>query len=169
LLLVRLISPHKSFDGSRNSSWISEWENLDYHKVYLTSDTIPAVMGVVSTVMDTTRPVTSYHIPSNSEVEKVLSAPVVEVCRFSNTPSMFEEKFAPFYEEMKKSKGFCGLVHGWAIEEENGKEFVALVGWDSIEAHTQAVSSEHLQEEYIKAKPHAGYVDLHHVAFARNM
>jgi hypothetical protein len=127
-------------------------------------------MGVVSTVMDMTRPVTSYHIPFTSgEVAKVLSAPVVEVCRFSNTASTFEEKLAPFDEEMKKSKGFCGLVHGWAIEEENGKEFVALVGWDSIEANTQAVSSERLQEEYVKVKPHAGDVDLHHVAFARNM
>jgi hypothetical protein len=56
-----------------------ERENLDYHNAYLTSDTLPAVMGVVSPLMGTTRPVTSYYIPSRPEVEKILSAPVVEI------------------------------------------------------------------------------------------
>lgn len=126
----------------------SEWENLDCHKAYLTSDTLPAVMGVVSSLMDTTRPVTSYHIPSRPEVEKILSAPVVEICCFSNMPSTFEEKLAPFDEELKKSKGLWGVVNGWKIEEEGGKEFVDLIGWDATEAHVQAVTTGRLAEEY---------------------
>ena len=127
-------------------------------------------MEIIGGLIDATRPIEMYHIPFSLETEKVLAAPVIEICCFKNLPDpeKFEAQVNAHVEEAKKLEGeFRGLIHGWKIEEENGKEAINVVGWESVEAHTDATSKEKLKEELVKIKGDDGDFTSHHVAFRK--
>jgi hypothetical protein len=126
-----------------------------------------AATPVLMSLRDTTRDSETYHLSSSPDLGKVLTAPVVEICRFKNIPSTFEENVGAFHEETKKLEAQRGVVNGWVIEEEKGKVMVALIAWDSVEAHGLAMQNEHILEELGKVQEHMGDVEVHHVVLRK--
>lgn len=144
-----------------------EWESLEQHKSFLASDKMKASRPLLMSLWDTTRESETYHITSSPDLDKVLTSPGVEICRFKNTPETFEDKVGKFHEEVKTLEVQRGVVNGWIIEEEKGKVMVALVAWDSVEAHGLAMQDVHILKELEKAQEHMGDVEMHHVVLTK--
>jgi hypothetical protein len=60
-------------------------------------------------------------------------------------------------------------VNGWMIEEEKGKVMMALVAWDSVEAHGIVMQDEHILEELGNAQEHMGDMEVHHVVLRKHV
>lgn len=137
----------------------------------MTSDAIKPAFPVLMSLMDPTRESETYHItsPPSLELKGVLSGPVLEICRFKNVLSTFEKKVIEFREEGKKLDVQRGVVNGWVVEkgEGEGGEMVALVAWESVEKHREAMESDMMREASGKAKEHMGDVSLHHVVLTK--
>lgn len=154
--------------GSKTLTKDTGWENIEAHIAFAESDQMMAVVPLLQTLQDSTRASESYHIPYSEDLDKVLTAPVIEICRFKNMPSTFEEKVDAFHEETKKLEEQKGVVNGWVIEKgEEEKEMVALVAWESIEAHGLAMQKKHILKALEKAREHMGDVSFHHAVFTK--
>ncbi|KAH7418864.1 hypothetical protein BKA64DRAFT_739218 [Cadophora sp. MPI-SDFR-AT-0126] len=148
---------------------IVEWQSLELYKAFSTSKALKPLLPLLENLADPTRASEVSNIPSSPELDQVLAAPVVEICRFKNVPETFEEKVTEFREEGKKLDVQKGVVNGWVIggKEGAGGEMVALVGWESAVAHKKAMESEKMKEAMGKAKNHMGDVSLHHVVLTK--
>jgi hypothetical protein len=59
-----------------------------------------------------------------------MAAPVTQTTRFRNLPTEFDEHVPAFIDELEKGAGCFSVLKGYVAEEERGKEYVAILGWD---------------------------------------
>lgn len=66
----------------------------------------------------------------------VFASPVSEVAKFSVTISKeeWEALFESFGAILRLAPGYRAHSGGWTVENE--KDYVTVIGWDSVEAHT---------------------------------
>jgi hypothetical protein len=121
-------------------------------------------------LIDTSRSLITSHIPSDPFIRRTcFEAPIVEICIYKNIQNIpiFEERIVAFNEVAQKSKAYRGMVYGWKLEEDNGKELAAIVGWSSVQDHINAITMSPLVEEVEKAREFAGDIESHHLVLTQ--
>ncbi|KAK1757486.1 hypothetical protein QBC47DRAFT_157363 [Echria macrotheca] len=107
-------------------------------------------------------------------LEKVLRAPCVEVFTAFQAQDGFGENVERFLRAMDveedKPKGYHGgvvLLQKGDVKGGEGKVYRALLGWDSVEAHSRAKGEEGgvIGREIWLLRERRGAVDLFHVEF----
>jgi hypothetical protein len=143
---------------------IIEWDDIKYHKSHLGTNLEKEITGIVMPSIDMSRSLVMGHILSFLETEEVLKAPIVEVRTYRNIQNIpiFEDAIIAFKNAAQTSKAYRGMVSGWKVEEDNGKEYAAIVGWSSLEEHIAATTTSPLMEELKKAVEYSGYIEAHH-------
>jgi hypothetical protein len=92
-----------------------------------------------------------FHVHFNKDPRAILSKPVTEVARFAIKEGKTQEEFGPLAEKLLSliEKAGGDLVWGQTVEKEN--EYVALLGWKSVEVGLLYLSKSHCPEELIVA------------------
>ncbi len=95
-------------------------------------------------------------------------APVTGTAVYLSTRSAFDANWAKWADIVQEVPGFMGIAGGHIIEPVNGHErsFLALVGWESIDAHEAYHKTNHFRARAgILAEGNVGYDEYGHIAF----
>ena len=104
-------------------------------------------------------------------------APVTEVitCYFTSHSSDFETNALKLVDVVQKeAEGFRGSASGWVIEDvehesfgegKKGKAWVAVLGWDSVEAHMKFRETEAFKQNIHLLREGPVKMEVHHTKF----
>lgn len=103
----------------------------------------PRYKHLVEKILEWCASVSFYHVAlSPHPPTPAFTSPVTEVAKFAIKVS--REEWSTAYEKfqagLKIAPGYKAHSSGWTIEDEN--EFVVVIGWESVEAHTEWGKSE---------------------------
>jgi heme-degrading monooxygenase HmoA len=75
----------------------------------------------------------------------VETAPVVEWCTVTLSPGTSKEDYIVSFKEFEKGLNGAGYKwhsSGWVVEKEKERDYLLLIGWDSVKAHADWRASE---------------------------
>lgn len=119
---------------------LADWDSHDAH-VKMIDD--PQYKPFIGKILEWSSGPTFYHAALKPHPPTpVFMSPVAEVAKFAI--AVTREEWAVLYEEfekgLKNAPGYKAHSAGWTIEDE--KDFVLVIGWESVEAHTSWAKTE---------------------------
>lgn len=104
------------------------------------------------------------------------NAPVTEVLTayFTSKDDSYEGNVRKLLDAFKDIEGFRAASSGWVMEdvahekigsEKKGKAFVALAGWDSVEAHQKARETDIFKNNAHVIREGPVALEMHHTTF----
>ncbi|KAH7049244.1 hypothetical protein B0J12DRAFT_99219 [Macrophomina phaseolina] len=154
-----------------------DWDSVDHHKAFIAS---PAYGPFYKSVSDMVAapPVLTHHAFPSDVAAVTTSAPVTELISMYFPATYNTADFAAPWEEFMRiagehAKGLLGWAGAWAEEEvehgslkgEKGKLFLALVAWESVDAHMAYRETQAFKESIVKVRALVSGVEMHHVDF----
>jgi hypothetical protein len=135
----------------------SDWDSLEAHQTYQAQPHYGPFVAAAYSMVDPERSSMACHVAFNPHPPSAaLLGPVAEVfiAHFSVEDAVavteaFPAQFGDFVRALVQAgvPGMTGeFTSGWAVEEqehkgEMSKAFVAVVGWESVDAHKEAMKS----------------------------
>ncbi|RPA97324.1 hypothetical protein L873DRAFT_1809842 [Choiromyces venosus 120613-1] len=122
--------------------WLISWNSLAEHAEFRQSENYKPF---VATILPWTNPeglklVHAELNPSNPQVDE---APVSEWCTITLSEGTTRQEFLANFKEFEKGlkgEGYRWHTSGWVTE--NPRDYMLLIGWDSVKAHTDWRASE---------------------------
>ncbi|EXJ75360.1 uncharacterized protein A1O5_02056 [Cladophialophora psammophila CBS 110553] len=150
--------------------WI-DWDSLEYCIAYTKSQECEQGRAALQPILNGAPSVLHAQFASRAD-EIVATSPVMEVAYFFSAQPAIEKGFEKVSSVLAKSTGFRASSSGLTIEDigenpgdEKHKAFVALIGWDSVEAHMQAIQTKEAVDSAPHLTNHFGTVQMHHTRF----
>lgn len=104
------------------------------------------------------------------------NCPVTEVLTayFTSKDDSYESNFRKFLDVFKDVEGFRAASSGWVMEDvphekigegKKGKAFVAVTGWESVEAHQKARETDVFKDNVHLIREGPVALEMHHTTF----
>jgi heme-degrading monooxygenase HmoA len=155
--------------ASRERLTTIDWESLEAHRAYQARPEYPEFLKAARSMVNPDEKNEAFHVSfSPHPPTKALHSPVAEVIRAyfpvdqqSSEGETFESDLKKLVKALETHKvaGFTGDVSsGWSIEEVDRdgvqcRVFVAVVGWDSVAAHTEATKTDVFENNPVRNMP----------------
>jgi len=115
------------------------------------------------------------HPPSDAVSRTTSPATEVLTCYFTAKDESFEGNANKLLDVIKeKAKGFKAASVGWVIEDvehesigkgKKGKAFVAVIGWESVEAHMNFRETQDFKDKIHLLREGPVGMEVHHTVF----
>ncbi|KUJ23948.1 uncharacterized protein LY89DRAFT_633686 [Mollisia scopiformis] len=154
-----------------------DWTSLENHKSFTSSPTYGPFLKNLSPLLDDeNKPVHLHHFTPTPSPPTILgSAPVVEFATFYDPDPSFADSLGEFLTIAEKGEGVVGWARGGVVEGvrrhdgkgkgEEGKAYVFLVGWESVEMHMKFRETGAFRENVGLIRGNHGGVEMFHVKF----
>ncbi|KAJ7095800.1 hypothetical protein B0H15DRAFT_71903 [Mycena belliarum] len=127
-------------EDKKSAYFVTVWESYEHHKRLIGE-------SGYATIIEALKPAVAgklerYHIDVTADANTTLSAPASEFVVFTLKPDATPEKLVPLLEELGKGLDTAAGAHPpcmWAQSIEDKTKFLLIVGWDTVEAHWEAV------------------------------
>ncbi|KAG2102223.1 uncharacterized protein F5147DRAFT_292298 [Suillus discolor] len=128
-----------------NAFWVFEWESLAAHDAYRQTETFKAIQATAQKIY-TGQP---KHVFVNfSDTSRIFSAPVTELVTSTLKEGVSMDKLEPlvtqFQAKLEGTPNFYGS--SWAPVIDKPNVMYGVLGWESVQAHRDTVSSGPLKE-----------------------
>jgi hypothetical protein len=146
-----------------------DWESIEAHRTYQARPEYPEFLQAARSLVNPAEHSEAFHVTfSPHPPTPALHSPVAAVLRAyfpvdqqSSEGETFAEDFMNVLTALgtHKMPGFTGNVSsGWSIEEVDRdgvrcRVFMAVAGWESVAAHTEAAASEFVKSLPVRNKP----------------
>ncbi|KAJ8586280.1 hypothetical protein M405DRAFT_823631 [Rhizopogon salebrosus TDB-379] len=153
--LTEVYIGHETEDPS-NAFWVFEWASKSAHDTHLHSDTLKVAREVVRPLF-ASKP--SHTIVEFPNTKGIFSAPVTEFVTFTLKEGVTMDKLEPFVNQLQNGLIGTQKFYGssWAPVIDKPNVYYGVLGWESVQAHWDAVSSGPLKEIIDQVK---GIADL---------
>ncbi|KAG2066460.1 hypothetical protein BDR04DRAFT_1106652, partial [Suillus decipiens] len=131
--------------------WVLEWASLSAHGTYHQSDTFKATQAVAQQIFADT----PTHVFVNfSDTSRIFSAPVTEFVTFTLKEGISIDVLQPLVTQLEAELPGTPEFYGssWAPVVDKPNIIHGVLGWESVQAHWDAVSSGPLKEIIDKVK-----------------
>ncbi|KAG1822776.1 uncharacterized protein BJ212DRAFT_826281 [Suillus subaureus] len=128
-----------------NAFWVFEWASLNVYRTYRQTDTFKATQAVARQVFASTP--TSVFV-NFSDTSRIFSAPVTEFVTFTLKEGVSMDKLQPLVTQLEVKLPGTPKFYGssWAPVVDKPNVVHGVLGWESVQAHWDAVSSGPLKE-----------------------
>ncbi|KAG2033754.1 hypothetical protein BDR03DRAFT_902105 [Suillus americanus] len=128
-----------------NAFWVFEWASLDAHSAHHQTDTFKATQLVSQQAIASTP--TSVFV-NFSDTSRIFSAPVTEFVTFTLKEGVSMDKLQPLVTQLEVKLQGTPKFYGssWAPVNDKPNVVHGVLGWESVQAHWDAVSSGPLKE-----------------------
>ncbi|KAF2174870.1 hypothetical protein K469DRAFT_612899 [Zopfia rhizophila CBS 207.26] len=162
-----------------------DWDKLESHQAFIANPIYGPFIERIKPFLS--GPLSMYHaqLPTPSPTSGPFTAPVTECISLYFAPdhpnSTFDSNWTQFVEKAGQTATEAqGAVGGWVVEEVkskkglgkdgaegDGKQFWAVIGWPSVEAHMKYRETEDFSKvvPYLREGPKA--IEVHHVNFQK--
>jgi len=121
--------------------WVISWNKLSDHVAFTQSEGYKPFIGKIKwAARDGTKIVHAELHPDNPQIDE---APVSEWCTITLSEGTTREEFLANFKEFEKGlkgEGYRWHSAGWVVE--NPRDYLLLIGWDSVKAHADWRASE---------------------------
>jgi len=123
------------------------WETLEHHKKLMKHESYQTLLKATAQLY--TGDFQMEHVPFNKPIIEAMAAPVTEIISFTLKPGKLKDDLMPLLDKLFKVVDTLKGIHppavfGSSIEKED--RVVGLLGWDSVEAHKEAIKDEELRK-----------------------
>ncbi|KAG2153121.1 uncharacterized protein EDB93DRAFT_1082595 [Suillus bovinus] len=134
-----------------NAFWVFEWASLSAHGAHHQTDDFKAVKETVKQI-HTTEP--THMFVHFSDPSRIFSAPVTEFVTFTLKEGINMDALQPLVEQLQDKLQGTPEFYGssWAPVVDKPNVVHGVLGWESVQAHWDAVSSGPLKEIIDKVK-----------------
>ncbi|OCL07822.1 hypothetical protein AOQ84DRAFT_354782 [Glonium stellatum] len=154
------------------------WDSIEAHKAFMASPAYGPFGETISKLLSA--PPSLYHVPfpASSPFVAPARAPAAELASLYFPASYPQADFMPRWAEFGRvcgqhATGFLGCAGGWSIEEvesagvEGGKAkvFLAVIAWESVEAHMAFRATEAFKGAITQLRGGTTSIEMHHVRF----
>ncbi|KAF9565779.1 hypothetical protein CPC08DRAFT_747796 [Agrocybe pediades] len=120
------------------------WESLDAHKALIAAPGYPQSTGLMA-AMDLTEPLSMNHIEFNRDYLSALTAPVTEIVLLTLNEGKTKEDLNRVFDSLAAKVDEVNSKYepcAWGQSLEAPDKFYLIIGWDSVQAHEDAVKDE---------------------------
>ncbi|KAG2361521.1 hypothetical protein BDR07DRAFT_1358845 [Suillus spraguei] len=134
-----------------NAFWIFEWTSKSAHDTYHQTDTFKATQAAARQVF-ASKPTHTFVEFSNAS--QIFSAPVTEFVTFTLKKGASMDTLQPLVKRLQDKLPGTPKFHGssWAPVVDKAETIHGVLGWDSVQAHWDAVSSGPLKDTIDEVK-----------------
>lgn len=160
-----------------HAQMLIDWDSIDNHKAFIASPSYGPFLAGVSALI-AAPPVLTHHAFPSAVPAVTTSAPVTELVSFYFPADYNTSDFAAPWDEFvrvaaENAKGLVGSSASWAEEEvehsslkgEKGKVFLALIAWESVDAHMAYRDTQAFKKSIVKLRNLVSGIEMHHVDF----
>lgn len=128
-----------------NAFWVFEWTSKSAHDTYHQTDTFKATQAAARQVF-ASRPTHTFAGFSNAS--RIFSAPVTEFVTFTLKKDASMDALQPLVQQLQAKLQGTPKFYGssWAPVVDKPNVIHGVLGWESVQAHWDAVSSGPLKE-----------------------
>lgn len=156
----------------------TDWDSYEAHKTFTKTPVYKPFEKHLTTILDGT--VIMRHAnfdPHPPSAALSANSPVTEVLTayFTSKDDSFDEKAKKFVGILQeKAEGFKGASGGWVMEDvehekigegKKGKAFVAVLGWESVDAHMRVRETDAFTENIHLLREGPVAMEVHHTTF----
>ncbi|KAG1822793.1 uncharacterized protein BJ212DRAFT_1330386 [Suillus subaureus] len=151
-----------------NAFWVFEWTSKSAHDTYHQTDTFKATQSASRQVF-ASRPTHTFAGFSNTS--QIFSAPVTEFVTFTLKEGVSMNALEPLVQQLQAKLQGTPKFYGssWAPVVDKPNVVHGVLGWESVQAHWDAVSSGPLKEIIDKVKKVADLWLVHAVLTRYNV
>ncbi|KAG1801294.1 uncharacterized protein BJ212DRAFT_1398992 [Suillus subaureus] len=151
-----------------NAFWVFEWTSKSAHDTYHQTDTFKATQSASRQVF-ASRPTHTFAGFSNTS--QIFSAPVTEFVTFTLKEGVSMNALQPLVQQLQAKLQGTPKFYGssWAPVVDKPNVVHGVLGWESVQAHWDAVSSGPLKEIIDKVKKVADLWLVHAVLTRYNV
>ncbi|OJA09607.1 hypothetical protein AZE42_01408 [Rhizopogon vesiculosus] len=151
-----------------NAFWVMEWTSKSAHDTYHQSDNFKATQTAARQVFAGKPSHVFVQFPST---KGILSAPVTEFVTFTLKAGVTMDKLTPLVNQLQSKLQGTPNFYGssWAPVMDKSNVYYGVLGWTSVQAHWDAVSSGPLKEIIDKVKEIADLWLVHGILTQHNM
>ncbi|KAG2066459.1 hypothetical protein BDR04DRAFT_1106651 [Suillus decipiens] len=134
-----------------NAFWVFEWASKSAHDTYHQTDTFKATQAAARQVF-ASRPIHTFAGFSNAS--RIFSAPVTEFVTFTLKRGVDMNALQPLVRQLQAKLQGTPKFYGssWVPAFDKPNVVYGVLGWESVQAHWNAVSSGPLKEIIDKVK-----------------
>jgi len=130
-------------EDSTKAYVFAEWDTYEDHKVIMDSPTydVDVIAKVLPALSSTSPPsLKLVHVQFDKDISKILQAPVTEVFVATLKPESKDKKedVKGYFAHLAVALDGIAISAAWGQAREDEDFFVAIIGWKSVEAHTEA-------------------------------
>ncbi|KAG5339727.1 hypothetical protein C0989_003912 [Termitomyces sp. Mn162] len=142
------------------------WESYEHHMKARKKDSYPALLAALKRAHS--GPSDVQHADFDVDVEPALDSPVTEVVTLVRKPDVSEKEAMDLVTKLREAMIAQGACHSVTVGEsrENKGTLFLLLGWESVQAHYDAVSKGALPE-IIKELYLVNELELKHVKLTK--
>ncbi|KAG1885149.1 hypothetical protein F4604DRAFT_153779 [Suillus subluteus] len=128
-----------------NAFWVFEWVSMDAHSTYRQTDTFKATQAVSQQIFASTP--TSVFV-NFSDTSRIFSAPVTEFVTFTLKEGVSMDALQPLVTQLEVKLQGTPKFYGssWASVNDKPNVVYGVLGWESVQAHWDAVTSGPLKD-----------------------
>jgi heme-degrading monooxygenase HmoA len=118
-----------------------------------------------------------HHVCFSTPVAKAAVAPITEMLTLYFTADVEKSSFESIWERFvdvmsKNSVGYLGSTGGWVVEDltydgQPGKAYVAVVGWESFQAHMAYRETQAFKDTISEVRGITRGGSMHHTKFTK--
>jgi quinol monooxygenase YgiN len=139
-------------EDPNNAFWVFEWVSQDAHNVHRGTDSFKATQAIATRQVFASKPISM--AVNFSDTSRIFSAPVTEFVTFTLKEGVSMDQLQPLVTQLEAQLEGTPNFYGssWAPVNEKPNVIHGVLGWESVEAHWEAVSSGPLKETIDKVK-----------------
>ncbi|PFH54110.1 hypothetical protein AMATHDRAFT_53953 [Amanita thiersii Skay4041] len=133
-------------ESNKNGYLVVIWESYDHHKQLMDSPNYKKITAAFTPLH--TGSYTMEHIAVDKDITPALTAPVTEFALLKRKGSRPQAEYEDAAQRIIDTLGAAKGAHPnacWGVSKENSENFYTITGWDSVEAHTSAVSQDSIK------------------------
>ncbi|KAF8073751.1 hypothetical protein FPV67DRAFT_763649 [Lyophyllum atratum] len=159
-----VISPHYGLqtEDGRTGYLVVIWKTYEHHMNLMRQPSYPGLIACLTRARS--GPLDLQHVDFDNDIAPALEAPATEFAFMTPKPGAsiddFKAKLKVLGDTMTK-EGVCRVPLGLGESTEHKGTWVMVIGWDSVQAHKDAVSKGPYPE-LIKSLQELAYIDLKH-------
>jgi len=136
-----------------------QWETYEHHKNLMERSDYPDLGALLKPSLG--GKVSLQHVEFNRDVTNGLTSPTLEIVWFNAKPELSQIELMKMVDQLgnalAEAKG-CHSPIGWGESQENPGRIVCAIGWDSYDAHIDALKEGTMAQ--VSPKLRAATIDL---------
>ncbi|TLD30616.1 hypothetical protein PspLS_01712 [Pyricularia sp. CBS 133598] len=178
---IQSIYHGRVIDGTPSLYALTTWASEDAAKAAESSAAFGEIEGILANVIDTSSAQPYTNLVSLNKPFDSIASPVTRIIAIFLPASVDKAAFAAKIEAMEATiaganiPGFKGAVHGWAANQIEHPSlpggpaniFVAVAGWESVEASTTSASAPGMDEHQSALADFGGIFEVNYVGLTK--
>ncbi|KKY22354.1 putative Protein of unknown function DUF3328 [Diplodia seriata] len=176
----------QSLENPHIVQMLIDWDDATSHQAFQRSPAYAPFLANITSLLASPPRLTHHAFSSSTTTLDAVTtaAPVTELVSFYFPPTYRTDDFVAPWDEFarvaaERAEGLRGSAAAWADEDDvehaslkkdgagegRGRLFLALIGWESVDAHMAYRDTAAFKESIVKLRALVSGVEMHHVDF----